>query len=152
MPEVKSVVKEEQGAEAESPIAPSEEDDEVMDWLQDLAAKQAEASDEEEFKAASPVEATAPVLEDRDIPDAPEEGLEWLEQLADQRGIDADVSVPGQATPPPSSTESEPEPEAEPEAEPESDTAPGWLGRMATQPIPKVDMEALEAAAQGRGS
>ena len=140
MPEVKSVVEEEPGAEAE-------EDDEVMDWLQDLAAKQAEALDEEEFKAASPVEATAPVLEDRDIPDAPEEGLEWLEQLADQRGIDVDVSVPGQATPPPSSTESEPEPEAGPE----SDTAPGWLGRMATQPIPKVDMEALEAAAQGEG-
>ena len=133
VPEVKSVVEEEPGAEAESPIAPAEED--------------AEASDEEEFKAASPVEATAPVLEDRDIPDAPEEGLEWLEQLADQRGIDVDVSVPGQATPPPSSTESEPEPEAEPE----SDTAPGWLGRMATQPIPKVDMEALEAAAQGEG-
>ena len=140
VPEVKSVVEEEPGAEAE-------EDDEVMDWLQDLAAKQAEALDEEEFKAASPVEATAPVLEDRDIPDAPEEGLEWLEQLADQRGIDVDVSVPGQATPPPSSTESEPEPEAGPE----SDTAPGWLGRMATQPIPKVDMEALEAAAQGEG-
>ncbi len=147
VPEVKSVVEEEPGAEAESPIAPAEEDDEVMDWLQDLAAKQAEAPDEEEFKAASQVEATAPVLEDREIPDAPEEGLEWLEQLADQRGIDVDVGVPGQATPPPSSTESEPEPEAEPD----SATAPGWLGRMATQPIPKVDMEALEAAAQGEG-
>ena len=145
---VKSAVDEEPGgdrddAEAESPIAPAEEDDEVMDWLQDLAAKQAEEPDEEEFKAASQVEATAPVLEDRDIPDAPEEGLEWLEQLADQRGIDVDVSVPGQATPPPSSIE--------PEAEPEPATAPGWLGRMATQPIPKVDMEALEAAAQGEG-
>ncbi len=149
IPEVQSAVDDEPDAdrdelEAESPVAPAEEDDEVMDWLQDLAAKQAEAPDEEELKAATQVEAAAPVLEDRDIPDAPEEGLEWLEQLADQRGMDVDVSVPGkEATPPPSSSE--------PEAEPETATAPDWLGRMATQPIPKIDMEALEAAARGEG-
>jgi len=153
IPEVQQAASDEELApkkdelETESPIAPAEEDDEVMDWLQDLASKQAEAPDEEQLEAASQVEETAPVLEDRDIPDAPEEGLEWLEQLADQRGIDVDVSVPGQAAPPPSSTEPEPEPEAEPEPA----SAPDWLGRMATQPIPKVDMEALEAAAQGEG-
>ncbi|MEE9216605.1 MAG: tetratricopeptide repeat protein, partial [Anaerolineales bacterium] len=126
--------------EVETPRAPVEEDDEVMDWLQDLAAKQAEAPDDEELEAAARVESAAPVLEDRDIPDAPEEGLEWLEQLADQRGMDVDVSVPDQTPPSP-----------EPEPEPESDTVPGWLGRMATQPIPKVDMEALEAAARDEG-
>ena len=55
--------------------------------------------------------------------------------------MDVDVSVPGQTATPPTSPEPEPEPETE--------TAPGWLGRMATQPIPKVDMQALEAAARG---
>ncbi|GMR11627.1 MAG: hypothetical protein BMS9Abin28_2464 [Anaerolineae bacterium] len=124
---------------APEPEAPKvEEDDEVMDWLEDLAAKQGEAPDDEILEAAA--QAT-PVLEERDIPDEPEEGLEWLEQLADQRGIDADVALPGQATPEVS--------EHEPGPEPEVDTPPGWLGRMATQPIPKVDMEALEAAARG---
>ncbi len=127
--------------EVETPPAPAEEDSEVMDWLHDLAAKQAEAPDDEELEATPLVEAAAPVLEDRDIPDAPEEGLEWLEQLADQRGLDVDVRVPSQEASPPSAPE--------PESEPESETAPGWLERMATQPIPKVDMEALEAAARG---
>jgi tetratricopeptide (TPR) repeat protein len=113
-----------------------QEDDEVMDWLDDLAAKQGEAPDDEEPEAAAQA---APVLEERDIPDEPEEGLEWLEQLADQRGIDVDVSLPSQTSPEVS----------EPEPEPELDTAPGWLERMATQPIPKVDMEAPDAAAPG---
>jgi hypothetical protein len=127
--------------DVETPPAPAEEDSEVMDWLHDLAAKQAEAPDDEELEATPQAEAATPVLEDREIPDEPEEGLEWLEHLADQRGMDVDVSVPSQTASPPSSPE--------PESEPESETAPGWLGRMATQPIPKVDMEALEAAARG---
>ena len=113
-----------------------EEDDEVMDWLEDLAAKQSEAADDEEPEAAAQ---SVPVLEERDIPDEPEEGLEWLEQLADQRGIDVDVSLPSQTSPE----------VGEPEPEPELDTAPDWLERMATQPLPKVDLEALDAAAQG---
>ena len=120
-----------------------EEDDEVMDWLEDLAAKQGEAPDDEELEVAAQVVESAPILEDRDIPDEPEEGLEWLEQLADQRGMDVDVRLPGQAA----AKASEPEPEPEPDPEPE--TAPGWLGRMATQPLPKVDMDAVDAAERG---
>jgi hypothetical protein len=135
------VTPEPEDLEVETPLAPAEEDSEVMDWLHDLAAKQAEAPDDEELEATTQVEAATPVIQDRDIPDAPEEGLEWLEQLADQRGMDVDVSAPGQTASPPSSSE--------PEVEPDTATAPGWLGRMATQPIPKVDMEALEAAARG---
>ncbi|MFQ5922136.1 MAG: hypothetical protein ACE5M4_04775, partial [Anaerolineales bacterium] len=127
--------------EPESPRVVVEEDDEVMDWLEDLAAKQAEAPDDEELEAAAQIVAAAPVLEERDIPEEPEEGLEWLDHLADQRGIDVDVSLTGQEAPEASVPELEPEPEL--------DTAPGWLGRMATQPIPEVDMEALEAAARG---
>ena len=125
--------------EPEIPQVPVEEDDEVMEWLEDLAAKQAEAPGDEDLETAAEVVPSAPLLEDRDIPDEPEEGLEWLEQLADQRGMDVDVGLPGQAA-------------AEvktPEPEPEPGTAPDWLGRMATQPLPKVDMEALDAAAQG---
>ncbi|MFQ5942915.1 MAG: tetratricopeptide repeat protein, partial [Anaerolineales bacterium] len=133
--------------QSETPQATTGEDDEVMDWLEDLAAKQAEAPTADEIEAAAQVEPAAPVLEQRDFPDEPEEGLEWLEQLADQRGIDVDVRVPGQAAP----EAPKPEPEPSPESEPEPDTAPGWLGRMATQPIPKVDMEALEATARGEG-
>jgi tetratricopeptide (TPR) repeat protein len=126
-----------------APPIPAEEDDEVMDWLEDLAAKQAEAEDDQEVAAAAQVAAAAPVIEDREIPEEPEEGLEWLEQLADQRGMDLDVSVPSQAAPMPS------EPEPEPTREPELDTTPGWIDRMATQPIPQVDLEALEAATRG---
>ena len=133
-----------EAAEPEPEAPEVQEDDEVMDWLEDLAAKQAEAPDaDEELEAAAQVVAAEPVLEERDIPDEPEEGLEWLEQLADQRGIDVDVSVSGQGAP----MASEPEPELEPE--PEVDAGPGWLGRMATQPIPDVDIEALEAATRG---
>jgi len=77
--------------------------------------------------------------------------LEWLEQLAEQRGLDVDVSVPK-----PPARAQEPEPELEPEPEPEPaeaeptalDTAPDWLTRMGTQPLPKVEIPSEPPASQ----
>jgi hypothetical protein len=88
-------------------------------------------------------------LEPRNIPEEAEEGLEWLEQLAEQRGLDVDVSVPK-----PPARAQEPEPEPEPESEPAQaeptalDTAPDWLTRMSTQRLPKVELPAEPPATQ----
>ncbi|MGH2620121.1 MAG: tetratricopeptide repeat protein, partial [Anaerolineales bacterium] len=121
---------------------PVEDDDAVLSWLEGLAARQSVAPTAESIPEAR---SAAPILEPRNIPEEAEEGLEWLEALAEQRGLDVDVSVPKPSarTPVP-----EPEPEAEPEPEPAQaeptalDTAPDWLTRMSTQRLPKVEIPA----------
>ena len=125
---------------------PVEDDDAVLSWLEGLAARQADPA----VTASVPeTQRATPILEPRSIPEEAEEGLEWLEQLAEKRGLDVDVSVP---RPPTRAPEPEPEPEAEPEPlEPEPsalDTAPDWLTRMSTQRLPKVEMPAEPAAEQ----
>ena len=125
---------------------PVEDDDAVLSWLEGLAARQADPS----VAASVPeTQRAAPILEPRNIPEEAEEGLEWLEQLAEKRGLDVDISVP---RPPARAPEPEPEPEAEPEPlEPEPtalDTAPDWLTRMSTQRLPKVELPAEPAAEQ----
>ncbi|MEJ2561390.1 MAG: hypothetical protein P8Z42_01750 [Anaerolineales bacterium] len=86
-------------------------DDEVFDWLEDLAAKQ--TTTEEAAQPASQdwqsadfpsTESTPPIIEERDIPEEPQQGLDWLEDLAAQRGLDVDVGI-----------EPSPEPAASPE-------------------------------------
>jgi len=121
---------------------PVEDDDAVLSWLEGLAARQSDAPIVESIPEVPP---SAPILEPRNIPEEADEGLEWLEALAEQRGLDVDVSVPK-----PPARAPEPEPVAEPEPEPEPadeelsalDTAPGWLTRMGTQPLPKVQIPA----------
>ncbi len=117
---------------------PAAEDDAVLSWLEGLAARQSDASVPERILETQPA---APILEQRKIPEEAEEGLEWLEQLAEQRGLDVDVSAP---RPPARAPELEPEPTPEPvEAEPTAiDTAPDWLTRMGTQRLPKVEIPA----------
>ncbi len=131
----------------EVPPAPEpveEDDDAVLSWLEGLAARQVDPSVAERAPATRPA---APILEPRNIPEEAEEGLEWLEQLAEKRGLDVDVSVPR-----PLARAPEPEPEAEPEpaeAEPTVlDTAPDWLTRMSTQPLPKLELPAEAPPAQ----
>jgi tetratricopeptide (TPR) repeat protein len=157
--------------EPEAPAPPTvEEDDEVIQWLEDLASAQEETEIPETIHQPAQPEAEAPMLEERQLPEDSDEGLEWLEELADQRGLDIDVGLPQAAAPSAQVTEPEPAPEPEPEltfepevalepeppAEPEiaetlepadDESATDWLTRLATQPIPKVDLEALEAAA-----
>ncbi|MEK6588302.1 MAG: tetratricopeptide repeat protein, partial [Chloroflexota bacterium] len=106
------------------------EDDAVISWLEELAARQSGAA---EVESVLPVETATPILEERMIPEEPEEGLEWLEQLAEQRGLDVDVGLPQQTPEAPVAEEEEFE-----VGPPALDTAPDWLSRMATQPIPKV--------------
>ncbi len=76
-------------------------DDEVFDWLEDLAAKQTTTEGEEQpasqdlgSAGLSSTEAAAPpIVEERDIPEEPQQGLDWLEDLAAQRGLDVDVGI-----------------------------------------------------------
>ncbi len=125
---------------------PVEDDDAVLSWLEGLAARQADPAVP---ASATETQAASPILEPRNIPEEAEEGLEWLEQLAEKRGLDVDVSVP---RPPARAPEPEPEPEAVPDPlEPELtalDTAPDWLTRMSTQRLPKVELPAEPAAEQ----
>ena len=121
---------------------PAGDDDAVLSWLEGLAARQSEAPIAESIPDAPPA---APILEPRNIPEEADEGLEWLEALAEQRGLDVDVSVTKPpARPPKPEPVTEPEPEPEPaEAEPTAlDTTPDWLTRMSTQPLPKVKLPA----------
>ena len=131
------------------PAAADEMDDEqVMGWLEDLAAKQTEPrADEPEEEQTKWLEITfgessaEPVMGERRLPEEPEEGLEWLERLAEQRGLDIDV---GSAQPAPGAAVEAP---GEPEPE-EPAQAPDWLQRMAsapTIPLPRPDADQWEA-------
>ena len=140
----------EQQLEPAPELAPADEmdDEQVMGWLEDLAAKQsgprAEEPEEEQTKWLEITfgESSAePVMGERHLPEEPEEGLEWLERLAEQRGLDIDV---GSETPTPVAAVEAPA-ELEPE---ESGQAPDWLERMAsapTIPLPRPDAEQWEA-------
>jgi tetratricopeptide (TPR) repeat protein len=100
------------------------DDDEVLGWLEGLAARQGEEEEPDlELEAAisPPVEVVPESFDEQaEIPEEPEESLEWLERLATERGIDVDVTSP---------------PGDEP-IEEEKVEAPAWLESMATEPIP----------------
>ncbi|MCK4693853.1 MAG: hypothetical protein KAT23_09480, partial [Anaerolineales bacterium] len=107
------------------------DDDEVLGWLEGLAARQGVDEDElitspeertTELPAAIEMLSEVSIDEGHVIPDEPEEGLEWLERLATERGIGIDVSLPA----------------VEPSSKSEEIEAPEWLDRMATAPIPKI--------------
>jgi tetratricopeptide (TPR) repeat protein len=126
--------------EAEGPPGESMDDDEIFQWLEGLAARQGAteeelitAPDERTTEPPASVEALmgTPGVSEEPIPAEPEEGLEWLERLAAERGIDADVSLP--------------EKEEEHADEDETLEAPAWLGRMATEPISKASGEPEQA-------
>lgn len=123
------------------PAASTEiDDEEVMDWLDGLAAKQdlSEPSEmPEAYEVPRPVE--QPTIEEvrAEIPEEPEQGLEWLEQLAAERGMDIDV---GFESAPPSEPIQEieespplvPEPPVQEEVEGEypPSEVPDWLVEM----------------------
>lgn len=129
------------------------EEDDVMDWLEDLAARQEEVETEAVERRAEEPQAPEeePIMEERGLPEEADESLEWLETLATKRGIDMEVETPlpepveteepvtpsEQAEPPVEA--SSPEPEAEfaeaelerpevgrPEPAPEEEV-PAWL-------------------------
>jgi hypothetical protein len=124
------------------------DDEQVMGWLEDLAAKQtgprAEEPEEEQTKWLEITfgdTSAEPLMGERRLPEEPEEGLEWLERLAEQRGLDIDV---GSQLAAPKATADAP---AEPEPE-EPVQAPDWRQRMAaapTIPLPRPEAEQWEA-------
>lgn len=76
------------------------DEDDVLKWLEGLAAEQegAEAPAAMIGEGIGPglppaVEEAAPVLEERELPEAPVEGLEWLDRLAEERGIEAGIEA-----------------------------------------------------------
>jgi tetratricopeptide (TPR) repeat protein len=82
-------------------------DDEVFDWLEDLAAKQSAVEQEasstpQDWQAdsADMGAPAAPIMEEQHIPEEPQQGLDWLEDLAAQRGLDVDVGIEPSVEPP----------------------------------------------------
>lgn len=149
-----------EAADQPLPIPSGEMDeDDVFQWLEGLAAR---AATEEEARAveAEAVEADQAVLGPAagPIPEEPEAGLDWLERLAAQRGIDAEIEP---LAPAPSARAETPDwmqLEAEPaEVAEEADGVPIWLEDAAryeaerdTTPLTAEDAARLErlAAAQ----
>jgi tetratricopeptide (TPR) repeat protein len=87
--------------ETASASASSDEidDQEIFDWLEDLAAKQEAVPEESETPSELP-SFEPPTMDDgvheapiEPIPEEPEQGLEWLDQLATERGMDVDVGM-----------------------------------------------------------
>ncbi|MCJ7708878.1 MAG: hypothetical protein MUO38_14830, partial [Anaerolineales bacterium] len=106
-------------------------EDDVFKWLEGLAARQGpgepkpSAMPEERGAEAAfggPGAPAAAILEDRVLPEEPAEGLEWLERLAAERGIEAEVRPAAAGS-------------ALPEAELQ---APEWLREPSeAQPLPE---------------
>jgi tetratricopeptide (TPR) repeat protein len=76
------------------------DEEDVLQWLESLAAEHGgaeapAAAIAEELSAGQPpvVEEAAPVLEERELPEVPIEGLQWLERLADERGIEGGLEA-----------------------------------------------------------
>jgi tetratricopeptide (TPR) repeat protein len=126
------------------------DDEEIMGWLEELAAKQDIVAEEaaiptEEPTTAPPappeIHAEAPADEEQVVPEESEESMEWLERLAAERGIDAEVSLPPEEIP-----KKLEETVEIPEKYEEIEVA-AWLDRMSTQPVPKVKPEVMGTGA-----
>ena len=83
-------------SEVSEPLDLSEADDgDVMEWLETLADQQ---DDSEEPLPTSPPVVASPEAEPvspsaAPIPETPEEGLDWLEELADTRGLSDSIEI-----------------------------------------------------------
>lgn len=89
------------GAEPASEVADLEglDEEDVFGWLDQMAAE-AEEAPPQEFEEAAEVGTPAPAASETPPPESLEEGMEWLEKLAQTRGIDADISrEPAPGTP-----------------------------------------------------
>ncbi|MBN2554400.1 MAG: tetratricopeptide repeat protein [Anaerolineales bacterium] len=80
---------------AESLDLSDADDGEVMQWLETLAEQQSQAEATEPRPSAipGPAPADVPPVSDRAIPDTAEESLDWLEELADTRGLDDSIPI-----------------------------------------------------------
>ncbi len=115
------------------------DDEEVFRWLESLADRpEGEVAPAQPAGPAGQSGQAEPALRQDAPPEDPDESMQWLEDLAAQRGIDVDVmpevATPTPATPEPAPPpdETRPAPAAEPIAADES--SPDWLKEMATGP------------------
>lgn len=129
------------------------DDEEIFRWLEGLAARQ--GADEAELVTPPeerPTEAPSSIgigegsaLEERAFPEKPEEGLEWLEKLAAERGIDVDITIQEPAPTPTEQAEAQYPPPQPPVAEAE---VPDWLQQIAAEDTvvgkPKFEAPAVE--------
>ncbi|MGD2162188.1 MAG: tetratricopeptide repeat protein, partial [Anaerolineales bacterium] len=113
------------------------DDEEVYEWLESLAQEQpgeAEAETSTPSAEVSMQEAAA-IIDDSVPPEEPEASLDWLEDLASERGLDVDVRPQEDASQLAASKAqvepsiSQPEP-----VEEEEEEAPDWLREMASSP------------------
>lgn len=127
--------------EAPSTRAPEEigvgedlDDEEVYQWLESLAREQEEEPGSERPVTEGIGDQQSPIIEDALPPEEPEASLDWLEDLASERGLDVDVAAQEDAsqieTPEPESEV----PDVEPEPEEDQEEAPDWLREMAARP------------------
>jgi hypothetical protein len=75
---------------AEETLAPAAEvsgEEDVLEWLEGLAAQQTMAASTAAV-GAEPALEEEPLVEERVLPEEPAEGLEWLERLASTRGVE----------------------------------------------------------------
>ncbi len=116
------------------------DDEEVFRWLESLADRQ----DSTEASTPQSTTAAAPSVSQEAPPEDPDASLQWLEDLAAERGIDVDITPELSQAPTPAK---EPEPAAavpesppvEPITEPSQEVvteedSPDWLQEMATSP------------------
>jgi hypothetical protein len=123
------------------------DDEEVFQWLESLADR------EEGDKAGAPQPAggdmAAAPMQEKAPPEDPDASLQWLEELATERGLDVDITpqgLPAAAAP----AETPPGLDEEPPADEDS---PEWLREMAAAPadetlvaIPRPPLDELAEA------
>jgi tetratricopeptide (TPR) repeat protein len=109
------------------------DDEEVYQWLESLAQEETEEPGEAPAAAVEtrPAEPT-PIVDESVPPEEPEASLDWLEDLASERGLDVDVTPQADASQ--LSTPQEAMPTSEPSIEEEEEEAPDWLREMASSP------------------
>jgi tetratricopeptide (TPR) repeat protein len=136
-------------ATAEVGFSDELDDEEVFDWLEKLARDQEEEAPsgvtrrEEAHVPAAPPPSPEAMISAQAPPDEPEASMDWLEELASQRGVEAEVEFTPSVEVPAEEPEfaMPPIPEAEPELEPEgSSQAPDWLREMASTPVEEPEI------------
>lgn len=111
------------------------DDEEVYQWLESLAQEQAGTTPSEavETGAAISPEETGPIIDESAPPEEPEASLDWLADLASERGLDVDVTPQQDSSQLVSApTEIEKPDEAPEMADEEPEEAPDWLREMAS--------------------
>lgn len=144
---------EDQDSPADVGVSDDLDDEEVFKWLEDLAERDEGAEDTLGVPTDVPIAVEEPTVIDEVPPDEPDASMQWLEDLATQRSVEAEVELPDLDSTPEAEAPpiSEPSPPIEIEAIPEpvgtEAEAPDWLHEMAASPADETVIS--ETAATG---